>query len=265
MLPNILTLFLTGFLILFSIMSIIWLVQLKTKNAGMVDVAWAFSFPVLAILYNLCAEGYELRKNLISVLVIIWGARLGIYLFLRNYKGPEDSRYAQLRKEWGEKANMKMFLFFQFQAILAVLLSLPFLLIMLNPNPAISALEITGTGLWIIGFAGESMADEQLKKFKSRAQNKGKICEKGLWYYSRHPNYFFEWVIWLAYLVIALASPFGWLSIISPLLMLHFLKNVTGVPATEEQILKSKGDQYRRYQKTTSAFFPWFKKSLNSN
>lgn len=247
---------------LFGVMSLIWLGQLKNKNAGLVDVAWAFSFPLLAILYNLYTEGYELRKHIITALVLVWGLRLGIYLFQRNWNAPEDGRYAQLRKEWGAKANVKMFLFFQFQAVLAVLLSIPFLLISLNKMPAISLLEIVGIGIWVIGFLGESIADAQLKRFKKRPENKGKVCDAGLWFYSRHPNYFFEWVIWVAYFIFALASPFGWLSIISPLLMLHFLINVTGIPATEEQILKSKGEQYRKYQKTTSGFIPWFKESI---
>lgn len=262
MLLNILQLLLIGFFMLFCIMSLIWLAQLKNKNAGLVDVAWAFSFPLLSILYNLYTEGYELRKSFITILVMIWGVRLGLYLFQRNWNAPEDSRYAQLRKDWGEKANLKMFFFFQFQAVLSVLLSLPFLLIMLNKNPAISMLEIIGIGIWVIGFAGESLADAQLSNFKRKPENKGKVCDRGLWFYSRHPNYFFEWVIWIAYFTIALASPFGWISILSPLLMLHFLKHVTGIPATEEQILKSKGKQYIKYQKTTSSFIPWFKKSM---
>jgi steroid 5-alpha reductase family enzyme len=187
-----------------------------------------------------------------------------VYLFQRNWNAPEDGRYAQLREEWGEQANTNMFLFFQFQAFLAVLLSLPFLLISFNPEPAIQLVEIIGIGVWTIGFAGETLADAQLKRFKSKPENKGKVCDVGLWFYSRHPNYFFEWVICLAYFLIALAAPYGWLSIISPLLMLHFLKNVTGIPATEEQILKSRGEPYKIYQKTTSSFILWFKKSLNN-
>jgi steroid 5-alpha reductase family enzyme len=123
-------------------------------------------------------------------------------------------------------------------------------------------IEWTALGLWLIGIAGESVADYQLKQFKADPANKGKTCDAGLWNYSRHPNYFFEWLIWVSYFVFALGSPFGWVSLIAPLLMIYFLLKVTGIPATEEQALKTKGEAYRRYQQTTSAFIPWFKKPL---
>jgi steroid 5-alpha reductase family enzyme len=125
-----------------------------------------------------------------------------------------------------------------------------------------SVFEWLGAIVWLVALAGESIADSQLKSFKSRPVNKGKVCQIGLWRYSRHPNYFFEWLIWVAYFVFALASPFGSLSILCPLLMLYFLFKVTGIPATEEQAIRSKGEAYCNYQRSTSVFVPWFPKNL---
>ena len=129
----------------------------------------------------------------------------------------------------------------------------------LNPTPRLHWLELLGAAIWVAGILGESIADRQLARFKADPANKGRVCDVGLWRYSRHPNYFFEWTIWVAYAVFCLASPpWGYVGLAMPALMLHFLLNVTGIKATEEQALKSRGDAYRRYQQTTSAFVPWF-------
>ena len=119
--------------------------------------------------------------------------------------------------------------------------------------------------IWFIAVAGEGVADWQLKQFRSRPENKGKICQSGLWNYSRHPNYFFEWLVWVGFFVFAWDSPFGCFTVLCPALMLFFLLRVTGIPLTEELSLKSKGDAYREYQRTTSAFVPFFKKNMKPN
>jgi len=125
-----------------------------------------------------------------------------------------------------------------------------------NSSGNIHPLEIVGALIWLTGLLGETVADQQLKSFKRDGNNKGKVCDLGLWGWSRHPNYFFEWLIWVGYATFALASPYGWLALPLPLLMLHFLLNVTGVKATEEQALRTKGEAYARYQRTVSAFIP---------
>jgi steroid 5-alpha reductase family enzyme len=112
----------------------------------------------------------------------------------------------------------------------------------------------------LIGMVGEAIADWQLEKFKKDPANKGKTCTAGLWNYSRHPNYFFEWLMWIGCATIALASPWGWLGLLSPALILYFLLGATGIPATEAQALRSRGDEYRAYQRSTNAFVPWFPK-----
>jgi steroid 5-alpha reductase family enzyme len=188
----------------------------------------------------------------------LWGVRLALHLATRIIGEPEEGRYVQLRAEWGRKGNvnLKFLGFFQFQALLNVVLGLPMLFAVVNPTAQLHALEVAGGAVWLMGLVGESIADAQLKQFKRQAINKGKVCDVGLWGWSRHPNYFFEWTIWIGYALFALASPYGWLCLALPPLMLHFLINVTGVKATEEQALRSKGDAYRHYQHTVSMFIP---------
>ena len=155
-----------------------------------------------------------------------------------------------------------MFLaFFQLQAVMVVIFSLPFLLMAWNPRPGLQPVEIAGLLIALLSLAGESLADAQLKAFKADPANQGKVCQNGLWNYSRHPNYFFEFLLWVGFFIAALGSPWGWITLICPLLMLHFLINVTGIKLSEEYSLKSRGDAYRAYQRTTSAFVPWFKKT----
>ena len=159
-----------------------------------------------------------------------------------------------------------MFGFFLLQGALQVVLSLPWLLVVLDTTPAqrftLGPLAWLGAAIWLVGLVGESIADRQLAKFRADPANQGKVCQAGLWNFSRHPNYFFEWLIWVAFFVFALASPWGWLAIVGPASILYLLLRVTGIPMTEEQSLRSRGDAYRRYQKTTSAFLPWFPQTL---
>lgn len=257
MLEELLPLVLVAWTAAALVMLALWVIHFRINNAAIVDVGWAGNFTLIAIICFLMADGYIIRKLLICGMASLWSLRLAVYLFRRVVGHEEEGRYQQLRKQWGENIAAKFFFFFQFQAFLNVMLSLPFFIISVNSTPRISLFEWLGAILWLIALVGESLADQQLKKFKSWAENKGKVCQIGLWRYSRHPNYFFEWLIWVAYFVFALASPFGYVSIICPLLMLYFLFKVTGIPATEEQAVRSKGDAYREYQRTTSAFVPW--------
>ncbi len=253
---QIFALFFIGGIVLLIMFTLTWMLQLKTKNAGIVDTIWASSFPVLVIIYFVRHHGYLPREVMIIAMVMTWGLRLASYLFFRSIRKAEDPRYTALRQQWGEKQNILMLRFFYFQAMLALVLSLPFALMMVNTQPGIKRIEFIGAFVWLIGVVGESIADQQLKRFKGNPANKGKVCEAGLWRYSRHPNYFFEWIIWVAYFITALGSPWGYLSIICPLVMLYFLLRVTGIPYTESQLLKSRGQAYVAYQETTSAFIP---------
>ena len=245
-------------------MFVIWLLSVRLNNAGLVDVGWSLGLVALALWYAWQAPGFAPRRWLMAGMVTFWGLRLAAHLIRRIASQPEDGRYQQLRREWkGKNVNLRFLFFFEFQALLDVVLSLPMLLAAMNPAPRLSALEYSGVGLWLVAVIGESVADAQLAAFKRDPANRGRVCQVGLWRYSRHPNYFFEWFIWLAWLVYALASPWGWMAVICPALMLFFLFRVTGIPATEAQVLRSRGEEYKRYQETTSAFVPWRKKATS--
>jgi steroid 5-alpha reductase family enzyme len=148
--------------------------------------------------------------------------------------------------------------FFEAQGVLIALLSVPFVLVFINAAPGLGGWEYLGVALWLAGMLGESVADAQLNRFRADPANKGKTCRVGLWNFSRHPNYFCEWLVWVGYFVYALGSPGGWMAVYAPALMYLFLTRVTGIKATEEHALRSRGEDYRQYQRTTNAFFPWF-------
>jgi steroid 5-alpha reductase family enzyme len=246
------------------IMAGAWLWAHKIKNASVVDMFWSYNFPVIAIILFFLAPGWETRVILICLMVIIAGSRLGTHLATRilGHLDEEEGRYQQLRKEWAPNAERAFFFFFQFQAISNVILAIPFIVVVMNTKVGLSSFEWAGFILWMISVSCEAIADRQLAAFKKHPANKGQVCDKGLWYYSRHPNYFFEWLMWMSYFIFALGSPYGWLGIISPAIILYLLLKVTGIPATEEQSLRSKGDKFKAYQKTTSVFLPWFKKKV---
>lgn len=234
----------------------------RMDNYGIVDIAWSYAFGLLALFYAAFAPGWPNRRALIAALALMWSLRLGTHLAIRviGHHPVEDGRYLQLRKDWAANFVAKMFWFFQMQAASVVLLGAAFLVVSLNPAPAFHPLEIAGAVLWLLAISGEALADAQLAAFKKNPANKGQVCAVGLWRFSRHPNYFFEWLIWVAFSVIALGSPWGWIAIVGPASILYLLLRVTGIPMTEEQSLRSRGDAYRRYQQTTSAFIPWFPK-----
>jgi steroid 5-alpha reductase family enzyme len=243
-----------------GVFALLYLVARRIDNYGIVDIAWSYAFGVIALFYALLGPGWSGRRALIATLTLIWSARLGTHLHLRvmGHHPVEDGRYRQLRKDWASGFGRRMFWFFQMQAASVVLLGLAPLLAALNPAPGFHPLEWAGASLWLVAVLGEAVADHQLAAFKRDPARRAGVCDAGLWRYSRHPNYFFEWLIWVSYALFALASPHGWLALLGPAGILYLLLRVTGIPLTEEQSLRSRGDAYRRYQQTTSAFVPWF-------
>ena len=261
MLAEALRLALQGLAIVAAMMFGLWLVHLLIRNAAIVDVGWATALATLAIFYAVEGPGYSARKWAIAAMAGFWGLRLAVYLFFSRVVGkPEEGRYIQLRKEWKTHLPLRFLFFFEFQALLTVLLSLPFLLASLNTAAPLRMPEKIGAAIWLVSICGEALADYQLNQFRKNPANMGKTYRSGLWSYSRHPNYFFEWMIWVGYAAFALGSPWGWLGLISPALMLYFLLSSTGIAATEAQALRTRGTEYRAYQRTTSTFIPWFRK-----
>ena len=268
MIENIWLLLLIGALVVIAIMFGLWWLGIRNHNFSYVDIGWSVNFAVLAVLYASLAPGYLPRRVLIAAMFTAHGLRLGWHLSKRIIGEPEEGRYQQLRRDWGgggkegRTLNLKFLGFFELQAVLNAFLTLPMLIACFNDAPRIHGLEMMGFAIFLVGLVGESTADAQLAAFKRDPANKGGVCDGGLWRYSRHPNYFFEWLIWIAYAVFALASTHGWIALAMPVLMLHFLINVTGLKATEEQALRSKGERYRLYQARTSGFIPWLPKRI---
>jgi steroid 5-alpha reductase family enzyme len=260
--PEFIRLWLFGLLFACLLMALIWRIAIRIGNAGIVDIAWSAGFAPIAIFFALLSDGWLFRRALIAVLVSLWSLRLGGYLYVRvmSHHPKEDRRYAALRKSWGAHTNRNMFWFFEMQALLLAILSVPFLLICLNVTPEVKPLEFAGILVFMIAVSGESIADRQLARFRADPSQRGKVCDVGLWRLSRHPNYFFEWLVWVAYFLLASSSPYGWLAIYCPALMLFFLLRVTGIPMTERLSLESKGQAFADYQRRTSAFVPWFPK-----
>jgi steroid 5-alpha reductase family enzyme len=253
------TLAAAGWILAAIVMAVLWIWHLRIRNAGIVDAGWTLLVAGLAVFYAAVGDGEPARRSAIGWMMGSWGARLGVYiLWDRVLDRPEDPRYQAMRLEWGERADREFFWFFQKQALAAAFFSLPALFPAVNRAPTVSPIEIAAALLWMVGFAGETTADRQLLRFKRNPENRGHTCQTGLWRYSRHPNYFFEWVMWVSYALFASASPRGWIAIACPLAMLYLLVKVTGIPPAEAQAIRSRGDEYRDYQRRTSAFVPWF-------
>ncbi|MBI3504357.1 MAG: DUF1295 domain-containing protein [Proteobacteria bacterium] len=237
-----------------------WAVSVRIRNYGLLDVAFSYGVAILAPIYAWYGTGDARRTWAFTALGVVWSLRLGTYILVRvlRHHPAEDVRYQTLRARW--PGSLRFLGFFELQAALVVLFSLPFLFVAFNPGPAFAPLEMAGMAIMAMAVLGESVADLQLQGFKRDPANRGRVCDAGLWRYSRHPNYFFESMVWWGAFLTALPAPFGWVTIACPLLMLYFLFKVTGIPLTEEYAVKSKGDAYREYQRTTSAFVPWFRK-----
>ena len=254
--PEIVLLPLVGLAVLTAVMTGAWFRQRRTSNAGIVDLIWGASLGALAITYALTLDGWGPRRLLVAVLVGLWSGRLTLHLAQRVGSEPEDGRYAALRKRFGERFDRWIFWFFQAQALLAVLLSLTYLVLCAAESPGWRVQDLLAVLLWVGALSGETIADRQLAAWRRDPANRGKTCRRGLWATSRHPNYFFEWLHWLAYPLMGIGLAWGWLLWLTPAVMLFLVLKVTGIPPTEEQALASRGDDYRRYQRTTNAFFP---------
>jgi len=239
------------------IMSWGWGWQRRHQNIGVVDVLWAKGVGASALLLAVLGSGAPAPRIALAVLGGVWGSRLALHLWHRVRSEPEDGRYQHLRAHWNGHQG-KIFGFFQFQAGLIVLFALPFVAVAYNPQPDDLRWILAAIAVWLLSVGGEALADRQLARFRADPGNKGKTCRDGLWRYSRHPNYFFEWLHWFTYVLLAVHSPLWWLAWSGPVVMYVFLRWVSGIPFTEAQALRSRGEDYRDYQRTTSMLFPWF-------
>jgi len=237
-------------------MAALWAFALRARNLGFVDVGWAGLMAVAALFIGVVAEGSPMARGLVAMFGSVWGARLCLHLLHRVLNEEEDGRYRALRAAWNG-SPARLFVFFQAQAVVVALFSVPFLAAAMQHGFHLTGAVAAAILVWLLALAGESLADRQLARFRADPANAGRTCRTGLWAWSRHPNYFFEWLHWFAYVLLAAGGDGFWPSLVGPVLMLAFLYRVSGIPWTEAQALRSRGDDYRRYQREVSAFFPW--------
>lgn len=237
-------------------MCAVWAFSMRVRNVGYVDVAWSGLMALAALAAGLLCGGSSLSRGLTALAGGIWGARLCVHLLRRVMHEAEDGRYQALRARW-QGSPARFFMFFQLQALLVALFCVPFVGAASNPAASVGPWTVAAVAVWIVSIAGELLADMQLAAHRADPANSGKTCRSGFWAWSRHPNYFFEWLHWFTYVLLAVGSPLAWMTWLGPVVMLAFLYRVSGIPWTEQQALRSRGEDYRRYQREVSAFFPW--------
>jgi len=238
---------------------VLWGVQQRTRNAGIVDVGWAVSFALVVAAFAGGAASPITAWGPLAAIVAAWSLRLGGYLIARGAaRSPEEGRYVHLRQRWAPRAASRFFVFFQAQAALTGILSTAFVVPFVAAPWDNGWLRALGAAIAVGGIAGEAIADAQLARWKRDPSHRGQVCDAGLWAYSRHPNYFFEWCVWVGYAVYGLAfTPWGLLALLGQAIILGSILGVTGIPPTEMQAIRSKGDAYRAYQRRVSRFVPW--------
>jgi steroid 5-alpha reductase family enzyme len=235
-----------------------WLISLVYKNVTIVDSLWGLGFVLIAWLTFFMSDGYGGRKLLIAGLVTLWGLRLSLYLSWRNWGKGEDPRYGGWRQKSGDRFWLvSLFKVFILQTLFLWVISLANQIGQLAATPAkLTWMDGLGIIMWAVGFMFESLGDWQLAKFKSDPANKGRVMDRGLWAYTRHPNYFGEFLVWWGFFLITLSTPKSWWTILSPIIVSAVLLKMTGIPLTEKALVENRPG-YSDYIKRTSAFVPW--------
>jgi len=244
----------------------LYVLQRRTRNATAVDAGWATSIALIAVLCAALGPGDLSHRVLIAVLAAVENLRIA-WLVVRRIGPHEDTRYQELRRRWRARGREQATFaaFYEAQALVAAILALPFVLAVFNRADGLRPVEWAGAALWLVSAALELVADEQLRRFKADPANRGRTMRSGLWRTSRHPNYFFQTLTWLAYGLVSLAAPWGYIGFLSYALIVYLVLFVTGVKPAEEQALRSRGDDFRRYQRETSVFVPWFPRSSTAS
>lgn len=250
-----------------AVMTGAWAVQRATGASGWIDVIWSVAVGLGGMAAALLAQGDAGRRTTAFVIVAIWSFRLGSHIAARTRKGSEDPRYEKLIEEWGASAAVRLWLFLQAQALAAFVLVLAIHLAAAVAEPFPRFIDLLAMGVAIVAVAGEAISDRQLAAFRKTPEAKTGVMEGGLWRYSRHPNYFFEWLFWCAWPLMAVSLPLGWnwLALLAPLQMYWLLVHVSGIPPLEHHMLASRGESFRALQARVNAFFPGPRKGAFSS
>lgn len=241
-----------------------WLLQRRTGNSGFVDVVWTFGLGAVAAVSSLLLlpgnDTLTTRQIIVAALVAAWSLRLGMHIVERSRTIADDPRYAALMAEWGVEGPRRLFVFLQQQAFASLPLALTVFVAAQNPAPFLRVQDWLGLLVIVAGILGEGISDRQLRSFIATRKERARVCDSGLWGWSRHPNYFFEWMFWLAFPLFAIDLSggylWGWLALLGPAIMYGLLVYVSGIPPLERHMVGKYGDAYRAYQSRTSAFFP---------
>lgn len=244
-----------------AMMFVGWLISVRRRNVTVVDALWGMGFVMIAWITAAAGGGYTLRALLLALLASLWGVRLSVYMLWRSHGKGEDPRYGSWRREYGDRFWwVSLFNVFLVQALFLWVMSLAMQYGQMARTPAaLTWRDLLGVTIWSIGFVFETVGDWQLARFKADPSNSGKVMDRGLWAYTRHPNYFGEALIWWGVWLIVSSTPNSWWTLISPVLITITLLKITGIALTEKTILEKK-TAYRDYMDRTSAFFPWFPK-----
>lgn len=250
-------------LALCGVMALAWFVAGRTGRSGWIDAIWSYAVGAGGVVTSLLplgsSGGIDARQWLVAGLAALWSLRLGSHIAARTLRGGDDPRYRQLREEWGGRFRNRLFWFLQIQAAAAFLLVVTILTAAHRPGAGLSYGDLLGIVIFAIALLGEAVADRQLARFSADPKNKGKVCDTGLWAFSRHPNYFFEWLVWVAFAAIAIGDGsyvFGWGALAGPAFMYWLLVHVSGIPPLEAHMLRSRGEAFRAYQRRVNAFWP---------
>jgi steroid 5-alpha reductase family enzyme len=244
---------------------VLWWRQTRTRNATSVDAAWAFAIGALGVTFALVGDGAAVQRAVAGLVAAAWSARLTAHLVQHRIAGdqPEDGRYRAMREHWGRRANAHFLWFYLAQAGAACLFALPFGWIAMHDAAALAPVQWTGLALAAAAQALEAVADRQLAAHRRDPDARGRACRRGLWRFSRHPNYFAEWLTWCGIGLTAAPAAGAW-ALLQPVVMFVLVRFVTGVPYAERQSLKSRGEDFVRYQQETNAFFPWLPRQTPS-
>ena len=248
-------------LLIFVYMSLFFTLSQRMGNMAIVDVAWGSGFPLIVLFNLILADQMTTRQLIVTALVVVWGARLAIHLYARNWGKPEDFRYRQMRERWGQKAASRSFWFvFMLQGFLMLLVGYPLIMVHAVRGPALTVLDYVGVAVWAAAFLCEIVADAQLRRFvRFEKKSPDDVMTKGLWRFSRHPNYFGEVVLWWGFFLLLLSIPHGWMAVGGPLVLTFLLLKVSDVPLLEKRYADNPA--YQEYSRKTSMFIPWFPKA----